>query len=154
MIKISHNPGVPVSRRPRSRFGAVLMSLALLGQGLAGCSPGDSLPGEDALEPFGAGAAKADVLNALPGGSYTEEEGGAVLRGYPVSRHLRDGNMVEVLWVTPPTETEAIRPPRESRTPVVFVNDVLEGWGWDVYDRSKEAWELPEPREPGEVLER
>lgn len=52
--------------------------------------------------------------------------------------------MVEVVWVTPPSETALHSPPRESWNPVMFVDGHLDGWGWAHFDSRKDAFGLHE----------
>jgi hypothetical protein len=136
-----------------ARFPVLLLAGVLLASTWA-CGGDRALPGADVLRELEPGAPKADVLNALPGGNYDETTERRVLHGYPTQRYLVAGQLVEVVWVTDPGESSMTAPPRESRTPVLFVDNHLDGWGWPHFDARKDDLGLPEPLGPGEVRPR
>jgi hypothetical protein len=128
------------------RTGAKLALLILVG----GCGGDRALPGARILDAFDEGARRADVLDALPAGPADAGAGGAEVHGYAVDRYFVGGNAVEVLWVTDPGGVPPGVDPRRAWNPVIFVNDALDGWGWDHFDRRAESWGIREPVEAEE----
>ncbi len=131
-----------MARRPILSLPAALLLLLLA----AGCGPqGPSLPGADALGPLEAGTPKSEVLNALPYGPLEVTEGDRrVSWGHRRSTYLHAGDAIEVLWVTAPEGAE----PEASRStvnPVIFRNDLLDGWGWDHFETRRAEFGLPAP---------
>ena len=67
-----------------------------------------------------------------------------VIRGYWRGRYLIEGRMVEVVWAHDPMLGFPDEDLRSLVTPIVFVDDRLDGWGWRHFNRSREEWGIPE----------
>jgi len=52
--------------------------------------------------------------------------------------------MVEVVWAHDPALGFPDEDLRSLVTPIVFVDDRLDGWGWRHFDRSREEWGILE----------
>jgi hypothetical protein len=131
-------------RMPRRPTPSLLSALPLLLA--AACGPGEpSLPGSEALRALEPGTPKAEVLNALPYGPLEVTEGDRrVSWGHRRSMYLQAGESIEVLWVTAPEGPE----PEASRStvnPVMFRNDLLDGWGWEHFEARRAELGLPVP---------
>jgi hypothetical protein len=95
------------------------------------------------LEELEVGTPKADVLAALPVGDVETAPTGnvaLVLGGYWRDRYLIDGRFVEVVWLHEPGEGFPESDVRRRATPMLFVNDSLDGWGWTHFDARREEW--------------
>lgn len=127
---------------------AVMALLALLS--VVGCDAGGNqgLPGEEILAVFEAGATRDDVVEALPDGelsSSPQVSENQIDHGYVTDDYLIDGQRIVVLWVHDAGEgLPEGGDPRTAVLPVVFVNDVLDGFGWDHYDGRVVDWSLPD----------
>jgi len=121
----------------------LLLAASLL---LVGC--GDSappLPGEAALAEVEEGTPRDEVMALLPQGELTVE---GTFEGYRRNRYLTDGMMVEVVWLHRQGSAGEFEEPRADLTPVIFVDAVLDGWGWDHFDARADEWSLPVPEAP------
>lgn len=111
---------------------------------VAGC---DQLPGTELLEPLQPGTTKAEVLALLPPGGIVpanDMEAPQLMHGYWHERYFVDGGTVEVLWLH---DVEDGYPEEDFRThlnPVIFRDEVLDGWGWEHFDLRREEWRLVE----------
>lgn len=130
-------------RRTITRLGAGPALLLL-----AACGSSGGLPGAEALAGFEPGAARADVIAALPPGDLTPTSriGDSQLdHGYLIDQYLVEGETVEVLWVHDPALGLPTEDFREHLTPVVFRGGVLDGVGWDHLDQRMADWGIPDP---------
>ena len=128
------------------RSGALIL-VAFVALALGACGEDPPLPGTDILAGMEAGYGKQAVLNSLPEGPGVDTEGGQV-NGYRVDRYFLAGQSVEILWVredgTEPLEALG----RSQANPVIFVDQVLDGWGWDHFDERKEGWHMVDRTDP------
>ncbi|MEX1256183.1 MAG: hypothetical protein WEG36_01070 [Gemmatimonadota bacterium] len=117
---------------------------------LAGC---EQPPGAEILETFEPGAPKAEVLARIPHGGVVASdpmEAPLILQGYWFEQYFVDGGIVEVMWLH---DVERGYPEEEFRrnlNPVIFRDEVLDGWGWSHFDRRQADWRIIE-RQPGMV---
>jgi hypothetical protein len=132
----------------RSNFLRIAAGASLLF--VTACDRTPEPPASDILETFESAAAPAtrdEVVAALPPGGLlpTAEVSEAQLHnGYLVDEYLIGGELVEVLWIHDP-ETglpgEAIR---ERLNPLIFRSGLLDGSGWEHFDRRAEEWGIPD----------
>jgi hypothetical protein len=124
------------------RFGMAVLLFTL-----AGCG---ELPGTELLGTLEVGTPKAEILALLPEGGIVpanEMEAPQLLQGYWHERYFVEGQTIEVLWLH---DVENGYPEDEFRrnlNPVIFRDDLLDGWGWEHFDLRREEWLLVE-REP------
>jgi len=132
----------------RGRFGVGMMLLG--GLLLAGCEGAVVLPAEEILAEVEEGATRSEVLALLPDGGLEPdgpEQAATIVQGYHADRYFFDGIFVEVLWVH---DVSAGYPRDEFRSflnPVIFRDQVLDGWGWSHFEMRSEEWGIAE-REP------
>jgi hypothetical protein len=113
---------------------------------LAGC---DQLPGTEVLQTVEPGTPKADVLALFPHGGIIPSDPmdeSQILQGYWFERYFVAGGTVEVVWIY---DVEAGYPEedfRSSLNPVIFREELLDGWGWEHFDLRREEWMLMERR--------
>lgn len=133
--------------------GARLVRIAAAAAGLtmtAACGGDRTLPGAAVLGELEPGAPRSEVLEALPPGALAEGAAGPQASGYAVERYFVDGSAIEVVWVTDPAGEPEGANPRSSRNPVIFRDDVLDGWGWAHFDRRVADWGLRVPGGAGD----
>lgn len=113
---------------------------------LVGCGESaPALPGEATLTEVEEGTPRDEVMALLPQGELSVE---GTFEGYRRNRYLTDGRMVEVVWIHRQGSGGDFVEPRSDLTPVIFVDAVLDGWGWDHFDARAEEWSLPVPEAP------
>ena len=112
---------------------------------LAACSA-PPLPGSTELEQISIRTVQTEVLSALPSGS--REPGDRVLKGHQLDRYFVDGGWVEVLWVEPRDGVRVGGDLRRSVNPVIFRDEILDGWGWDHFDLRSQEWGIQVPEMP------
>lgn len=104
------------------------------------------------------GTPKDEVMAALPEGGIAPgdpERELVVILGYWRGRYLIEGRMVEVVWAHDPMLGFPDEDLRSLVTPIVFVDDRLDGWGWRHFNRSREELGIPErPTVPLPVRDR
>jgi hypothetical protein len=131
------------SKALRAVAGAALLLVSA-------CDRTPEPPATEILETFEsatAPATKDEVIAALPPGGLapTPEIGDAQLQnGYLVDRYLISGETVEVVWIHDPVEglpTEAFR---ERLNPLIFRSGLLDGSGWEHFDRRAAEWGIPD----------
>ena len=127
-------------------FGAILL-LAL-----TGCGESPPLPGEEVLAEMEAGYGKQAVMNSLPEGPGTDQASN-MEHGYRVDRYFTGGQSVEVLWLRPQSGGTLVELGRDEVNPVVFVDQTLDGWGWDHFDMRMDDWSLTDRTAPVEEVE-
>ena len=119
------------------KLGNAVMSF-VLALGLAACGESTREPAAAALmEGFETGVSLTEVVNALPPGTVASsdpQEAPSILAGYWRDQYLVDGTFVEVLWLHDPAGGVPTGDFRETHIPVVFMDSVLVGWGWDDFD--------------------
>jgi hypothetical protein len=119
----------------------ILLSLVMLAVAASACESTPAPPAADVLAEFESGAARPDVLVALPVGPSTGDADRMVV-GYERDRYMIAGQGVEVIWVRRATDAPLADMARADVTPVVFRDDQLDGWGWDHFDQRAAEWEL------------
>ena len=124
--------------------GAVAVFLLALVLALAGCGEAPP-PGQEILVEVEEGTPQDEVLALLPDGGLDETADRRVSHGYRWQRFLTGGQMVEVVWIHREGAGEEIVDPRLELTPVIFRDEVLDGWGWSHYDARSEEWNLGSP---------
>lgn len=126
--------------------GSAAVTLLLLLSGCGEAAP----PGQEALAAVEPGTPKAEVLALLPDGDLSGLSGDGeadsrVTQGYRTQRYFTGGATVEVVWLHHSgTEGEAVDP-RTELTPLLFRNDILDGWGWDHFEERSGEWGLSAP---------
>lgn len=125
----------------------------VLGAGLllvAACDRTPAPPATDILESFesgGAAATQEEVIAALPPGGLTatpEITEAQIQNGYLVDQYLISGETVEVLWVHDPVEGLPAEAFRERLNPLIFRSGLLDGSGWEHFDRRAGEWGIPD----------
>lgn len=114
---------------------------------LPACADPPAPPGQEALAEMETGWTRADVMDRLPEGDLAEDDAPRVLEGYALERYFTDGANVEVVWLHRPGSGGEVTDARTDLNPVVFREGLLDGWGWEHFDRRAEEWGLrsPEP---------
>ncbi|MSR22588.1 MAG: hypothetical protein EXR92_03440 [Gemmatimonadetes bacterium] len=121
----------------------VALAFALVVLSVASCTP--DLPGSAALSKLEIGAFRANVMDLLPPGGMVappDRSPFLVLDGYWRDQYLIEGKSVEVVWVHDPAQGFPSGDLRIGVNPVVFVDDRLDGWGWEYFDGRREEWKL------------
>ena len=127
-------------------MGLVPASLAAMLTLLSACS-GPPLPGSAELEQISVRTMQAEVISALPSGP--REPGNGVLKGHRLERYFVGGGWVEVLWMESSSGVQMGADPRRSMNPVIFRDEILDGWGWDHFDLRSAEWGIQVPEIPG-----
>ncbi len=131
-------------RRIGAIFTVTVLALALA---LAACGDDPPLPGEDVLAGMEAGYGKQAVLNSLPEGPGAETDAREV-HGYRLDRYFLEGRSVEILWVREQGDEPLETLDRSGANPVIFVDDVLDGWGWGHFDERQAGWNMIDRTDP------
>ncbi|TVP60926.1 MAG: hypothetical protein EA351_00100, partial [Gemmatimonadales bacterium] len=121
--------------------------LPLLFVFLGGCGDTAPLPGEELLAEMEPGYAKQAILNSLPEGPGVDT-GGAERHGYRLDRYFLEGRSVEILWLRGDSQEPLEELTRAQANPVIFVDEVLDGWGWAHFDQRQEGWSMIDRTDP------
>jgi len=115
----------------------VLISFVVI-FGLVACGGSPREPAAAALmEGFEPGVSLSEVVNSLPPGRVQSSDplqAPSILSGYWRDQYLVDGTFVEVLWLHDPAGGIPTGEFWETHIPVVFMDSVLAGWGWEDYN--------------------
>jgi hypothetical protein len=131
----------------RDGTSTLKFGLALLLFTAAGC---DRLPGAELLEPLEPGTPKAEVMALMPHGGIASSdpmEAPQLMQGYWFERYFIQGGIVEVVWIHDVEEGFPTDEFRSYLNPVIFREEVLDGWGWEHFDMRHEDWGILE-RQP------
>jgi len=123
-------------RDGKKLWGALPSFVLVLGLAACGADPGGP-SAASLMEGFEAGAPRSEVVNSLPPGTVESSdplEAPSIVAGYWRDQYLADGTFVEVLWLHDPAGGVPAGDFRETHIPVVFMDNVLVGWGWDDFD--------------------
>ena len=102
-------------------------------------------PGQDALAEIEPGTPQDEVLGQFPDGGLEETRDRRVIHGYRLQRYFAGGGMVEVVWIHHEGSGGEIEDPRQDLTPVIFRDEILDGWGWAHFDTRAGEWSLGSP---------
>jgi hypothetical protein len=117
---------------------------------ISACERTPAPPATDILETFESASAPAtrdEVMAALPPGGLTptpEVAEAQLANGYLLDQYLIDGETVEVLWVHDPGEGRPTEAFRERLNPLIFRSGLLDGSGWEHFDRRAGEWGIPD----------
>jgi len=114
--------------------------------GLVACDASPREPSAATLmEGFEPGIPLSEVVGALPPGTVQSAdplETPSIVSGYRRDQYFVDGTFVEVLWLHDPAAGVPTGDFRETHIPVVFLDSVLAGWGWDDFDERRVTLDL------------
>jgi hypothetical protein len=132
----------------RSRMTLALMGLlVLVAAGCGGDGAEATLPHQGILAQLGEGYTLDDVMAQLPEGELSQGDAPRVVHGYRAGRYLAGGANIQVVWLHAQGTGGEFTDPRTELNPVIFRNDLIDGWGWEHFDMRAEEWGLPVPGE-------
>lgn len=133
-----------------SARSALAMGVFLVVAALSGCGSDEveriPLPGDDVLATMSGTLPLAFVMEHLPAGGIApsaEIPETGLVHGYLVDPYLHDGDRIQIVWLhDPAVEFPAVADFRTQVNPLVFVNDVLDGYGWEHLDTRTAEWSI------------